>query len=459
VKRDTRTGKSVASANRAVAAALRRDRPLRAFLLEFSKSVSGAGGTAFLAGGYLRDIVEGSPGGDVDLMVAGLSHRELGRILSSLPHARLGIRKVVPAGKHFPVYRVATAWRDGYVDVSTARGGGPARRLDPLAQALEDASRRDFTFNSLLYALSGRGNRLVGELFDPFGGIKDLSLRTIRCVGDAEARLREDPLRAMRALRTKSERKGFRIDAATYRAVRRLGPDLLPGVPSDRLVGELLRSLAANPEGTLEELRRSGILRALLPELSRRKGGTARAGRRYRSLRKILRAPVPPEILLANLLGDLSPRDAEAAARRLRFPNVRRVLRTLSDLRPLLRPERARFPLAETEAILERAEDPRGLVALYRATCNVSGRRALDLHRFLGTCGKIPRWIDGTWLRRNGFPDGPARGEILLRVREASLSGAVRGVDDAVRFAEAMRGGGLEDGPGRPAGQATRQGI
>jgi tRNA nucleotidyltransferase/poly(A) polymerase len=425
-----------------VKAALRRDRSLRTFLLAFSKSVSGAGGVSFLAGGYLRDIAEGTQGGDVDLMVAGLSHRGLGRTLSSMPHARLGIRKVVPAGKLFPVYRVTTAWRDGYIDVATARGGGTARRLDPLAQALDDASRRDFTFNSLLYALSTRGNRLVGELSDPFGGLRDLKARTIRCVGDAEARFREDPLRALRAIRTMSERKGFRIDEATYRAVRRLGPELLPGVPADRVVGELLRSLAANPEGTLEELRRCGILRALLPELSRRKGGTARAGRRYRSLRNILRAPIPPAILLANLLADLPPRDAEVVARRLRFPDVRRIARTLSDLHSLLRPERERFPLTRTEGILERAEDPRGLVALYRAMCTVSGRRAEDLHRVLGRCRKIPRWIDGTWLSRNGFPDGPARGEILLRVREASLSGAVRCAKDAERLAGTMRGSG-----------------
>jgi hypothetical protein len=117
-------------------------------------------------------------------------------------------------------------------------------------------------------------------------------------------------------------------------------------------------------------------------------------------------------------------------------------VRTLSDLHSLLRPEKARFPLARTEAILERAEDPRGLVALYRAMCTVSGLPAKDLRRFLGRCGKIPRWIDGIWLRRNGFPDGPARGEILLRVREASLSGAVRCMEGAERLAGTMRGGG-----------------
>jgi len=299
----------------------------------------------------------------------------------------------------------------------------------------------------------------VGELFDPFGGVRDLQRRTIRCVGDAESRLREDPLRALRALRTKSERKGFRIDAATYRAVRRLGPELLPGVPADRLVGELLRSLAANPGGTLEELRRSGILRALLPELSRRKGGTARAGRRYRFLHRSLRSPLPTTLLLANLLAELPREEASAAARRLRIPALRKVLALHSELDRLLQPERLRFPRAETEAILERAEDPRGLVALYRATRTVSGRPARDLRRFHGRCGKIPRWIDGTWLRRNGFPDGPARGEILLRVREASLSGAARCKEDAVRLAKAMRGDVAGSAAGGRAGHATRQGI
>ena len=74
------------------------------------------------------------------------------------------------------MYRVATTWREGYLDVATARGSGPARRTDLLEQALDDASRRDFTFNSMLYSLGVRGNRLSGELFDPFGGVRDLRL-------------------------------------------------------------------------------------------------------------------------------------------------------------------------------------------------------------------------------------------------------------------------------------------
>ena len=438
MKRDTQPDKSVASADRAVAAALRRDRPLRAFLLAFSKAVSEAGGAAFLAGGYLRDVAEGSPGGDVDLMVAGLSHKELGKALASLPSASLGIRKVVPAGKHFPVYRVATAWR-GYVDVSTARGGGPARRWDPLAQALDDASRRDFTFNSMLYALSTRGRRLVGELFDPFGGVLDLERRTIRCVGDAQARLREDPLRALRAIRMKNERKGYGIAPPTLGAVKRLGPLLLPGIPADRLVGELLRSLSANPTGTLEELRRSGILRALLPELSRRRGAVSRAARRYRSMARSAGSPLPSEILLANLLVDLPPRDAEAAARRLRFPDVRKVLGILSGLRALRRPGTLRYPMAGTEAILSRQETPAPFLALYRAAMACDGRRGKNLKRYIIYCLKTPFLLDGSDLMEMGFPEGPGRQEALLAVREATLAGRVRTREEALKLAERLQ--------------------
>jgi len=443
MKRRTPDGNILEAANRAVAEALRRDRPLRKFLLALSKIMSGAGGSVFLAGGYLRDVAEGKPGADVDVMVAGLTHRELGRRLRSLPHARLGIRKVIPAGKHFPVYRVAASWRDGYIDVSVDRGGG-GRMRSSLARALEDAARRDFTVNSLLYEISQEGNRRVGRLLDPFGGVRDLAGCVIRCVGNAEDRLREDPIRAQRALRMKNERRRHRIEPATCRAVKRLGPALLPGVSADRLVGELLRSLAANPEGTLEDLRRYGILRALLPELSRRKGGVSRAGRRYRSLARSSRGPIPETILLANLLADLSPRDAETVARRLRFPNVRRVLRALSDLRAMRHPGAMRFPGAETEAILSRQEGAEPFLALHHAATASDGSPGRKLKHFFAYCSKTPFLIRGTELSEMGFPEGPGREEALLAVREATLNGKVRTREEAMRFAENIRAAGTK---------------
>jgi len=420
LRRDDRTGGD----GRAVATAIRRDRPLRRFLLRLAESVAAAGGSTFLTGGFPRDIADGKPGADIDVMVAGLSREELGKTLDALPQALLGIRKVVPAGRHFPMFRVATRWSRLHVDISAARGWSAPHGPDPAAEALSDAARRDFTINSLLYELIPKGTRLCGELLDPFGGIGDLLRRRIRCVGTPAERLREDPVRALRAIRMKNERKGYRIDPATWRQIRALGPSLLPGVPADRVAGELVRSLLADPAGTVEDLRRSGILRALLPELSRRKLGADRARRRFVSAIRTSPGPISPVLLLANLLLDLSPGDAETAARRLRFPHVRRVLSAAEEIRALTRPAAMRFPLARTEEILSRQEDPDGFLALCRAAAP-RGTRPGTLARFFSRCKATPLLIDGVDLEGMGCPSGPVRRETLLAVRDETLAGKI----------------------------------
>jgi len=58
----------------------------------------------------------------------------------------------------------------------------------------EDASRRDFTINSI-YA------DIEGNLFDPFDGKKDLENGKVDFIGDAETRIKEDYLRVLRYIR------------------------------------------------------------------------------------------------------------------------------------------------------------------------------------------------------------------------------------------------------------------
>jgi hypothetical protein len=165
-------------------------------------------------------------------------------------------------------------------------------------------------------------------------------------------------------------------------------------------------------------------------------------------------------VLLANLLADLPPAAAQAAARRLRLPDLRRVASTLRGLAILAHPEALRYPLAETEAALLGAEDPGGWIALYRAVQQTGNRAAKDLNRFMKICNATPLLVNGIWLEKNAFPEGPERREILLRVREASLSGMVRGRVDAERLAESMRT--TPAGKTRPSGGSRpfrREGI
>ena len=58
----------------------------------------------------------------------------------------------------------------------------------------EDASRRDFTINSIY-------SDIEGNLFDPFDGKKDLKNGKVNFIGDVEVRIKEDYLRVLRYIR------------------------------------------------------------------------------------------------------------------------------------------------------------------------------------------------------------------------------------------------------------------
>jgi len=426
--------------------ALRRRAPLRRLLRDLARSFTDSGGTVYLVGGYLRNLVEGREPGDVDLLVTGLSYRRTGDLLRSLSAIAPGIRKVVAAGRHFPVHRIAVDWGKEYIDVSNARPGGNVRRRRGAAppgderEAVDDASRRDFTIDALLFRLGPGGGVEGGRLLDPFGGIDDVRMKRIRCVGDAADRFREDPLRLVRAIRLRNERHGFVLHPTTASAIRRLGPRLLPTASPDRLSVELVRSLSADPAGTIDDLRRLGLLKILLPETGRfTKRSAERIARRYRFLRRSLRTPLPVHLLLGNLLADLPLEMAMAAARRLRLPDLRSIASALRCLPILTHPESLRFPRAETESALLAAEDTKGSIALYRAVRHAGKRSGRDINRFMKKCRATPFIVNGVWLENNGFPEGPMRRDILLRVREETLLGKVTTRADAVRLAESLR--------------------
>ncbi len=445
--------------------ALRRRRALWRFLASVCGAAGAAGGSVHLVGGFVRDLVEGGPGKDVDLMVTGIRFDSLGRILASLPAEALGIRRIVVAGKRFPVYKVATAWSGDDIDVALARAGRPPAAVrrrrggrESDADAREDVSHRDFTINSLIFAFRRRGGRMEGELIDFFGGLPDLRRKRIRGVGDPAERFREDPLRLLRAIRLKNERPGYAIERGTWRALRAAAPALAGSIPRERAIAEILRSLGANPAGTIDDLNRSGLLAVFLPEVCGRSLG--RIKRRYALLQDALGRSLPETLLLANLLVDPAaseararrPRDAgerllrlpetEAIARRLHVPRVRRVVRMVEDLYRLCATRRMPDRNARIESIFGRWDDSRWLIAFYEAARKAGSRSVEDFRPLLAKAARRAPLLSGADILAMGVPAGPDVESILQRVREATLSGAVASRAAAAALAASLRGAG-----------------
>ena len=124
--------------------------------------------------------------------------------------------------------------------------------------AVEDARRRDFTINGLFYEPS------VGRVYDYVNGLRDLARREIRTIGDPEVRMREDPVRILRAVRF-AGKLGLDIESRTYAAMEGAVEDL-QRCSAPRLLEEtfrLLRGGYARP--ALQLVGALDALKTLLP--------------------------------------------------------------------------------------------------------------------------------------------------------------------------------------------------
>lgn len=212
---------------------------------------------AYFAGGSVRDMLLGKPPRDYDVATSARPE-EVQRIFpDTIPvGAQFGVILVLIGGQPF---EVASFRHDGpYLD-----GRRPSEvRFGSLE---EDVRRRDFTINGMVY------DPLSDRVIDLVGGRRDLALRRIRAIGDAEVRFQEDRLRMIRAVRFAAS-LNFVIEDSTFTAVKRLAPAIVE-VAAERLGEEITRILTeGGARRGFELLDESGLLKILLPEIDALKG-------------------------------------------------------------------------------------------------------------------------------------------------------------------------------------------
>jgi poly(A) polymerase len=217
-----------------------------------------SGYQAFLVGGCVRDALVGLHPKDFDVATDATPDevralfsncRLIGRRFR-LAHVRFG-REIIEVA----TFRAAANHAD---DDHAHDDEGRIIRDNVYGSIEEDVWRRDFTCNALYYNIADY------SIWDFVGGVEDIKQKHIVLIGDADQRLREDPVRMLRAVRFAAQLE-FTVEESVTRAISN-NVGLLANVPAARLFDEFLKLFqAGHAERTFDMLHDYGLFAQLFP--------------------------------------------------------------------------------------------------------------------------------------------------------------------------------------------------
>jgi poly(A) polymerase len=269
--------------------------------------------TAYLVGGSVRDLLLSRRPKDFDIGTSAhpyqvkklfrncwiigrrfrLAHVKFGQKIIEVATFRRQVapgEEVVQDGVPAPVHHAQAErgerLRPAPSELSrgAASGGGALRAQEDVASAEqdlnnehlihrdntfgtpeEDAFRRDFTINALFYDIA------TFSIIDYVSGLDDLRDRVVRSIGDPDLRLREDPVRMLRAIAL-AARLDFTIEPKLLQAIRTHRQEIAKSSPA-RMLEEYYKILrAGSSERAFRGLGDVGLLEPTAPELHRRAG-------------------------------------------------------------------------------------------------------------------------------------------------------------------------------------------
>jgi len=215
-----------------------------------------AGHESMWAGGSVRDSILKKLPKDFDVVTSATPDQVIDVFKKQY--------KVLEVGKQFGVVVVIV---DGeQIEVATYRkdiGTKDGRRPESVdmkgISAEEDAKRRDFTINGLF-------KDSEGNIIDHVGGQEDIKNKIIRFIGNPEARIADDKLRMLRAVRF-ALKLDFTIEPNTLKAIQR-NADKIKSVSWERISQEFFKMLdTGKVRKTIELLDKTKLLNEILPEI------------------------------------------------------------------------------------------------------------------------------------------------------------------------------------------------
>lgn len=397
-----------------------------------------AGFVGYFAGGCVRDELLGLTPTDYDVAT------------DATPDDVRGLfQRTAHVGAHFGVVLVRED--EHTIEVATFRSDGSytdSRRPDEVhfSTPEADAQRRDFTINALfLDPLAAdeagvRGAGAHGHVIDFVGGLADLERGVVRAVGDADARLNEDHLRALRAVRF-AARFGYDLDEDTAEAIRRHAREL-KGVSRER-VGDELRRMMADParHDAAWKLQVLGLDEAIFDRhsdsaprvLGRLAGDDAQT------------PPPPPTCLAAWAIDRGAIVEATQIAGLVRHWRERLCLSNAESdaMKATLRAsialdrEWADWGVAQQKRLAATPACLEALRLLQASAPEEMVRVRVRIDELAATAGGIAPepWLSGDDLVELGLRPGPAFKHLLDRLYDAQLEGRTGSADEARRLA------------------------
>lgn len=234
-----------------------------------------AGFESYLVGGGVRDLLLDRDPKDFDVST-NASPDEIKQLFKNcrLIGRRFRLAHVVFGRDVIEVATFRAAHSEGEGGV-TGEGGRIVRDNVYGGTVADDAARRDFTVNALYYNIAD------GCVLDFYRGVDDLQQTQLRFIGEAHARVVEDPVRALRAARFAAKLE-FSIDSDALTAIEE-HREMLLDIPAARLFDEVLKLLqTGHGLASLQKLRELNLFQYLFPSAAQRLDkGDARAERMF----------------------------------------------------------------------------------------------------------------------------------------------------------------------------------
>jgi putative nucleotidyltransferase with HDIG domain len=275
-------------------------------IVAVTETLEKAGFEAYLVGGCVRDLILGKTPKDWDVTTNAIPE-EIQKLFPKTfyenTYGTVGVVDESATDETLKVVEVTPYRTEGeYSDKRRPDSVSFSKSID------DDLKRRDFTINAFALSIKkGKGETLI----DRFDGKKDLQDKVIRVVGDAHARLSEDALRIMRAIRLSAE-LGFEIEKETLEALKKHAP-LLEKIARERVRDEFVRIILSDePMRAVVLAHELGILRYIAGELEDGVGVEQPQAHAYdvwnhllRTLQHAADKKYPLEIRLAALFHDI----------------------------------------------------------------------------------------------------------------------------------------------------------